>query len=359
MKKLRQRGHDVRCICNSWNNGDFPSRLDEIGVPYDAIPLGRLSASLRPKYVKWSLNALLYLPVAYYRYWQTVRGFDPDIVIFNNVVSASTLRPIVRANHTVHYVHSFLSKSLHARRVFRAFNAEKHAFIAVSESVRRHMLDLGVAPSEVETIHNGVPIPEAPVAPDAPPDSPMIGIVGQVGPWKGHDDLFSALHRLHQDGYDIRCTVFGTGESDYVDALKERTQKWEIDDQITWWGYESDQDVMYEEIDVVAVPSRRPDPFPMVPLEAGSRGIPAIATYVGGLPEGIIDGETGFLVDPESPDQVADRLRRFLDDPSLCRSMGKKAREHVTNSFSEDRMVDDVESLLRRVHQSEGAHASV
>ena len=64
MDGLAARGHTVRCVANAWNDSDFPERLDEAGIPYDELHLGKVSASLSPKYLWWSLNALAHLPLA-------------------------------------------------------------------------------------------------------------------------------------------------------------------------------------------------------------------------------------------------------------------------------------------------------
>jgi len=84
-------------------------------------------------------------------------------------------------------------------------------------------------------------------------------------------------------------------------------------------------------------------------LEAMATGLPVVATRVGGNPELVTDGNTGFLVEARSPDALAASLRRYLEDPTLLAEHGRAARDHIEAEFSMERMVGGYERLYRRL----------
>jgi glycosyltransferase involved in cell wall biosynthesis len=76
---------------------------------------------------------------------------------------------------------------------------------------------------------------------------------------------------------------------------------------------------------------------------------PVVATKAGGLPESIMDGETGFLFEMENVDQMTDRLRILLDDYELAAEMGRKGRERVKEFFSLERFIGEYDKVYRRI----------
>ena len=86
-------------------------------------------------------------------------------------------------------------------------------------------------------------------------------------------------------------------------------------------------------LDVFVLPSHS-EGLSMALLEAMAAGKPAVATRVGGNPEVVVEGETGFLVDPESPESIAERVVRLLRDKAQAARMGERARRRVHENFS-------------------------
>src|SRR5690606_29767991 len=76
------------------------------------------------------------------------------------------------------------------------------------------------------------------------------------------------------------------------------------------------------------------EPFGITPLEAMACGTPVVGARVGGIKSTVLDGETGFLVPPNDPDRLADRLARLLGEPALRRSMGERGRRHVARHYT-------------------------
>jgi len=350
MRGMQDRGHEVRCVMSGWNDGELIRRLQTLDVPYQPIKVGVLSKRLELKYLKWTLDALVHLPKGWYDYWSFRRAFDPDIVVFHGLRQASMLRPFIEADETVHYMHGVPGDSLHQRRIIGGAENTGRAYIGVSSFVRNRLVEQGVPPEKAVTVHNGVEfVSEDQLLPPSHEGPPTVGIVGQIGDWKGHGDLIDALHILQKQGQEVRCLVIGEGDESYVEALRQRARNYGLEDRMDWRGFVSETDDIYRDIDVCAVPSRFQEPFGLVAAEAGIRRIPVVATRRGGLPEIVVDGETGYLVEAEKPLELADRLGRLLEAPEKRRYMGRQAREHVSEHFTRKRMVDECEQVFCRV----------
>ena len=88
----------------------------------------------------------------------------------------------------------------------------------------------------------------------------------------------------------------------------------------------------------------------MVAAEAAAYGIPVVAARKGGLAEIISDAETGFLVNPQSPFELAKKLRFLIEDRGLRRKMGDSARDFALKHLGQDRMVEEMETLMESLN---------
>jgi glycosyltransferase involved in cell wall biosynthesis len=99
----------------------------------------------------------------------------------------------------------------------------------------------------------------------------------------------------------------------------------------------------------VSVLASLTESFPNAVLEAMACALPVVATNVGGVPELVTDGETGYLVPTENPDALADRILKILDNPGLASGMGNLARKRAVEKFSCDKLIENVEALYAQV----------
>ncbi|HEY6113107.1 MAG TPA: glycosyltransferase family 4 protein, partial [Gaiellaceae bacterium] len=93
---------------------------------------------------------------------------------------------------------------------------------------------------------------------------------------------------------------------------------------------------------------------PVSAIEALASGTPVVATRVGGVPDVVTDGATGFLVEPGDNDAAADRLAQLARDPALRSRLGESGRENVRERYAVDRLVDDVDRLYRSLLAEKG-----
>jgi glycosyltransferase involved in cell wall biosynthesis len=359
LRGLKARGHTIRCVTNSWNDGDFHKRLEAADIPYKAIPVGMISKRLSPKYIKWTLDALVHLPKAWWDYRQISQTWPHDLVLSTGFGTVSMLRFMIDPSKTVHYVHELESGSIHTRRVIQSSSNGGIAYIAPSQHIEARLQKAGVPASKTYVVHNGIElesfgltredIRSGEIAPTHTSGHIDIGIVGQVEAWKGHLDLMKALHLLSETTTTYTCHIVGRGKGAHRKEVESYNQRHGLGDNVIWHGFRDDIEAVYRDLDILVVPSRHGEPFGLVAAEAGLFGIPVVATRNGGLPEIVIDGETGFLVDAGSPKQIADWLEQLIGSPSLRTQMGKQAQQRVLAHFTHERVIDGVEEVLQSV----------
>jgi glycosyltransferase involved in cell wall biosynthesis len=290
-----------------------------------------------------------------------VAHFNPDLILFYGFDTAAQLYPINQSIPTAFHVQELPEESWKL-----SFVLDTHPsalYIAISEYIADRLRALGVSRRQIEVVHNGIDVEALEENGDVDHAGPKqgaedeanfhVGIVGQVGDWKGHEDLVEALALLRRQAptLDVTLHIAGTGEEGFVQELKEKADRLGVAEQMWWHGFVDDIGDVYALLDVVVVPSRHEEPFGLVAAEAGLWQRPVVATRRGGLPEVVADGETGVLVDSRSPDQIAARLRQLADDPELRDRMGKKGERRVKAKFSVQDMVEGVHDAIIRYFQ--------
>jgi glycosyltransferase involved in cell wall biosynthesis len=117
-----------------------------------------------------------------------------------------------------------------------------------------------------------------------------------------------------------------------------------IEGDVIFTGFRRDVERFYSIMDIFVLPSTW-EPFGNVLLEAMSFAKPVVATNVGGIPEVVVDEETGFVVPPEDPEALANKIMFLIKNKELCREMGLKGRKKVKEYFTPERLRDEVESV--------------
>jgi glycosyltransferase involved in cell wall biosynthesis len=161
--------------------------------------------------------------------------------------------------------------------------------------------------------------------------------------WKDYMTLHSAVQLLAHRFFDQRILFIALGE----DGEKERFGN----ATLTFLPYHQDPVMVaryYQAADVY-IHAAKADNFPTTILEALACGTPVVTTAVGGIPEQIDDGKTGFLVPPKSPEAVAMTLQKFLQDSALQRQMRIQAAETAQRRFDANRMVEDYLEWYQRI----------
>jgi glycosyltransferase involved in cell wall biosynthesis len=178
-----------------------------------------------------------------------------------------------------------------------------------------------------------------------------VGYIGQLIEHKGIEVLLRALRLL---GDDTRLVVVGDGVQ--AGELERRSRELGIAGRVTFAGLVDNRDIakIHAEVDVVAVPSVWPENSPVVIAEAMASAIPVVASDIGGIPELVEDGVTGFLVPPRDADALADRLAYLRRHPDERRRMGARAAERIQRHELRQQVASIVE-ILESVVEGRGA----
>jgi glycosyltransferase involved in cell wall biosynthesis len=240
-------------------------------------------------------------------------------------------------------------------------------WIATCEWTRHKYLEMGVPANRVFLSYAGTDIQQ--FAPGrtgrlraglgVSPEVPLVGMVaymyapkwflGQERGLKGHEDFFAALNLVRDERPDIRGVVIGGGWDSaawYEDRLRYRGRAI-CDGSLTFLGTRSDVAALYPDLDLAVVPSHSENCGGAVePLLCG---VPVVATNVGGLPDLIRDGETGWLVPPKNPEALARAILDALQDKQEARRRAVEGQKLIRELFDVERTARGVAEIYDEV----------
>ena len=181
------------------------------------------------------------------------------------------------------------------------------------------------------------------------PEAVLIGAVGRLTADKGGQDvLIRAVGRVRATCPQVRLVMVGDGP--LRPGLEELTAQLGLTDTVIFTGLRSDVPRLLSALDVFVLPSER-EALPVAVLEAMAAGLPVVATRVGGIPEVVEDGATGFLVPPGDVAAMHRILERLTGDPALAARLGAAGQAHVQAHFTVQQMVRQVERLYDQLAQ--------
>ena len=171
--------------------------------------------------------------------------------------------------------------------------------------------------------------------------------LGRIDERKGVFDLLECARRLTPEVPSLRFTLCGDGQLEQARGIIRRNG---LEHRVSLPGWVADPDSYLSEADIFVLPSYF-EGLPMSILEAESWGLPVIATRVGGIPEIVRDGESGFLIEPGDIDSLADRLKRLAQDESLRNRMGHHGYTIVREQCREEVVARQLAKIYERLCQ--------
>lgn len=235
------------------------------------------------------------------------------------------------------------------------------AVVAVSKMVRDYAIHNGWPKEKIRVIHNHLPFAEWDLIPNGrkairrelgiPLDVPVLGLVGRLLPHvKGHEIYLRAVARVAKRYPDVKALVVGSepnGQSTHTARLMQLAADLGIRDRCLFVGERRDIPSIMDAIDVLAVPSLVPEAFGMVILEAMARGTPVVASDIGGIPEVVLDGETGLLVPPNDDEALARAVCFLLSRPDVAIRVARTARNVAAAKFDTGKAAISHEELYQ------------
>jgi glycosyltransferase involved in cell wall biosynthesis len=234
------------------------------------------------------------------------------------------------------------------------------AVITPSEFVKRRVMRLGTSPEKIYVIHNGVRTarteppnsqarPEARRAVGVPDDAHVVLVAARLAPNKRHDralESFALLQSRVPNAYLVLAGEASPGDEPVVADLDARTLRLGLQERVRRLGFWRDMAGLYAAADVVLLPSEN-EPLGLAVLEAMAVGVPVVGARSGGIPEMIIPGVSGLLVEPSDVGGFAAALHQVLADDEFRGRLVEGGRIRVEREFSVWRFVEQVRDLYR------------
>lgn len=176
--------------------------------------------------------------------------------------------------------------------------------------------------------------------------TPLVGFVGRLSPEKGPDVFVRSALLLLSRRAEAHCVMVGEGP--LRDATAQLIAQCGLTDRVHLLGGRDDMPQVYNELDVV-VSTSHSEAMPLALMEAMASGVPVVATRVGGVPDMVEHGQTGWLVARNDFDDIAARTAGLLNDPIERVRMGTRARQRAVERMNLDDSVDRVAKLLERL----------
>lgn len=235
----------------------------------------------------------------------------------------------------------------HSDRVLNLVKKFKVILIANSDYVRGQLIKNGIPPQQTVTLRYGTPFPQIATAPLTVEThkNQRILFAGRIVPDKGLEWLLKTLvHTSTRIHLDI------AGEGWDKPRLEKLADMLGLSGRITWHGWcnTDKMNALYQECFAVIFPSVWPEPAGLITLEANARYRPVIASAVGGIPEHVRDGETGFLVPANNVQKLAQAITNLSEDYQKCRLLGQQAHTLFTTEFTMDVHIKNLQKIYNK-----------
>lgn len=337
---LIARGHEVSIACPA--HARMTAEAPRFGVPVVALPLEfktiagfralrRHLAATRPDVVNTHSSADSWL---------------------TGLACATLGQPpaIVRTRH----ISAPVSGNFANRWLYR----QARGVVTTGESLRRHLLEtLALDPRRVVSVPTGIDTQRfspvkcaadkaaAKAALGLDPQQRHLGIVATLRSWKGHLFLLDAFASLNRP--ELHLLIVGEGPmrgpiEDKIAALK-------LGGRVTLAGQRSDPEHWLQALDIFCLPSYANEGVPQAILQAMLCALPIVTTPVGAILEAVCAGNTALVVPPQDAEALAEAVVHLLDNDILAIELGQAARKRAATHFSQEAMLDSMESFFAGV----------
>jgi len=230
--------------------------------------------------------------------------------------------------------------------------------VAVSENTRQiELRATGVPQDKVSVVHNCIDVARYELTKSLdrnkirvdlviPEDAFLLGVVGRLHHQKGLFYLLDALPIIKNSIEQVELLIIGEG--DLKNDLEAHADSIGVSGFTRFKGPRSDIPEILSALDVFVLPSLW-EGLPLALLEAMASGLPVIATNVGGIPEVVIDRETGLLIQPSNSQTIADAVLLLFNDPNLRIRLGNAGSAFVYAQFSAQTLVKELETVYKHL----------
>lgn len=232
--------------------------------------------------------------------------------------------------------------------------------IVMSEAMKTEIVAAGVSPEKVMTLYNAVLLKDYSVGGrgekirkefEISEDEKVVAFIGRFSAEKGPDVFVRMAQRVLRQYSKVKFLMIGDGplRSDITRSVDDLGLR----KQMIFTGHRTDMERIYLVLDILVISSFS-EGLPNVLLEAFAYRKPVVSTRVGGTPEIISHGESGFLVEPGNVDGLVDSVLALLKDPELAGKMGERGRKTIEEKLSFEKRTERIQALYQEIVNGRG-----
>lgn len=340
-KYLDRKKFELKII-GTYKSGEIAKQIEEQGV--EIIEIGDFKGPFH-----WGKHK---------KVQQIINDFQPEIIhgaVFEGVTMAAVngfLKkvPIVIIEETS----DPQNRSWKGHLLMKVFSLFADKAIAIAPNVADYLTKTArISKNKVITINNGVEIPRPVSEIEIQEMQEKYGIsnsdfvVGTVGrlfnDHKKITDIIEAFAQIN-NFRDIKLLIVGSGRDEVL--IRQKAEELGLQNQVIFTGYQFDTAPFYQIMDIFCIASSR-EGFGLVAAEAMLHKLAVVATRVGGLQNVVKENETGFLIEPHSPTEIAAKILELYKNKELKLNFGNKGYERAMENYTEKRYVRDLENLYK------------
>lgn len=279
---------------------------------------------------------------------QTTIGFikDAGFILISALFSAKILLQLRGSNFK-----NWMASSTSLTKNFVCFCMKRAEGMIVLGNNLRHLFTGYIPDEKIYVVPNGcdIHIPQSEVK-----DAKLrILYFANFLPSKGIKELVEAIVILKNAQFDLRnieINAVGAWDNDvYKQECLDLLEKHRLD--INFHSPKSGDEKwkFFADADIFVFTPNKPEGHPWVIVEALSAGLPIISTDQGAIIESVIESSNGFIVEGNAPEQIADRLKRLIENEALRKEMSLKSRKHYEQNFTEEKMVEKLSGVFQNL----------
>jgi L-malate glycosyltransferase len=360
LRGLDQGRYEPFVLCPA--EGELQQLLETEGVQWATVPTLHARFTWRPSQLLLHVVSFVSVILATRK---EIERYDPDFVHANTVRAgiAATLATIGTSRTVIWHVHDSLPQHPLSRIIrLLAYTSGRTHIVAVSNATAKAFCGSLPFNDRVCVIHNGTDLScfpikrrgESPFKQELglPKQRFLVCAVGQICARKGLRELLEAFSLVYDEAPQLYLAIVGkpvfSHEETYRDELVAMASATGIADRVNFSGERYDISSVLQSADLLVLNSLE-EPFGLVLIESMSSGTPVLATRVGGIPEIVVDSESGWLIERGDTAGLASKLLELSQDPNSLDRVAHFARDMVDPQFSLERFIAELHNLYAKL----------
>jgi len=284
----------------------------------------------------------------------THRGKEHWLAVLT-VLTLKNKPKIVRTRHVITSI---------KRHIFNKwlFGKATNAIICVSKKIYEEVMKTGFIKDreKIKVIYSGIDVDRfkkmgersessIPHLYNVPPNALLIGLTGRLQRIKGQEIFLKSAGIISKQFPNTHFLISGSGKKGKEEKLKALTNELSINDKVTFLGYVNEVEKVIASLDIGVIASLGSEGSSRIAMEYMASGLPIVATKVGGIPEILSDGKYGILVEPNSPEALAEGIITLLNNTEKMSELKKLVRERAVTYFNFDRWIHETVEVYKSI----------